>query len=304
MTLEQIDFGFPGHDRSRPISPKIIRLQQPVWSKDKAALIERYLFLFVMVTKHGTYIDGFAGPQRKGNYPLWTARRVLESEPKFLRHVHLCDLDPRQAASLRQLRADHCTNPPRDVKVYEGDFNSLVGDVLDSVPEKEATFCLLDQRTFECDWATVDTIARHKKQGLKIEQFYFLPVGWLSRAVVALKKNPEERLLRWWGRPDAATFAALKHFDQAVLMCSRFREEFGYAYVQAWPIYSEAGGGRLMYYMIHSTDHPEAPVLMSRAYRQATGRGNPPTQESLPFELPSREPKEELGQPRLHAQRA
>jgi hypothetical protein len=24
-----------------------------------------------------------------------------------------------------------------------------------------------------------------------------------------------------------------------------------------------------MYYMIHATDHPEAPTLMSRAYRQA-----------------------------------
>jgi len=33
----------------------------PVWTDSKARLIERYLHYFVLVTRHGIYIDGFAG---------------------------------------------------------------------------------------------------------------------------------------------------------------------------------------------------------------------------------------------------
>jgi hypothetical protein len=36
-----------------------------------------------------------------------------------------------------------------------------------------------------------------------------------------------------------------------------------------WPIYERQSGGRIMYYMIHATDHTEAPILMSRAYANA-----------------------------------
>jgi len=41
--------------------------------------------------------------------------------------------------------------------VFCGDFNAKVDSILSSrrIGEKEATFCLLDQRTFECHWSTV-----------------------------------------------------------------------------------------------------------------------------------------------------
>jgi hypothetical protein len=35
----------------------------PVWTRNKARLVQRYLRYFVFITRHGTYIDGFAGPQ-------------------------------------------------------------------------------------------------------------------------------------------------------------------------------------------------------------------------------------------------
>ena len=38
-----------------------------------------------------------------------------------------------------------------------------------------------------------------------------------------------------------------------------------------------------MYYMIHASDHDQAPSLMSRAYRKSTGV--PPNEEQLEFEL-------------------
>ena len=48
-----------------PIEPEI-KVKPPthrVWTENKAKLIERYLLYFVFITHHGTYIDGFAGPQ-------------------------------------------------------------------------------------------------------------------------------------------------------------------------------------------------------------------------------------------------
>lgn len=38
-----------------------------------------------------------------------------------------------------------------------------------------------------------------------------------------------------------------------------------------------------MYYMIHATDHPEAPRLMSRAYQRAVQPKEPAEQLSLEF---------------------
>ena len=56
-------------------------------------LIERYLFYFVLITKHGTYIDGFAGPQDPSKPDYWAARLVLANQPRWLRHFHLFERD-------------------------------------------------------------------------------------------------------------------------------------------------------------------------------------------------------------------
>ena len=63
----------------------------------------------------------------------------------------------------------------------------------------------------------------------------------------------------------------------------RFKNELGYKSVKPWPIYKEQNSGRIMYYMIHATDHPVAPGLMSRAYKNVV---NPKEQdEQLQFNL-------------------
>jgi hypothetical protein len=54
--------------------------------------------------------------------------------------------------------------------------------------------------------------------------------------------------------------------------CERFTNDLGYRYAHGWPIYERGEGRRVMYYMVHATDHQEAPKLMNRAYRAATGQ--------------------------------
>ena len=74
-------------------APKFKRAQHPVWTENKAKLVERYLYYFVLVTKHGAYIDGFAAPQARGKSETWAAKLVLESKSTFLRDFWLCDID-------------------------------------------------------------------------------------------------------------------------------------------------------------------------------------------------------------------
>ncbi|WP_425905480.1 hypothetical protein [Nitrobacter sp. TKz-YC02] len=116
------------------------------------------------------------------------------------------------------------------------------------------------------------------KSGNKIELFYFLATGWLDRAIAATTRN-QDVLSKWWGNDDWRSLLGMRSFDRAQLLASRFKSEFGYKHAHAWPIYDKEGGGRrIMYHMIHASDHDEAPKLMSWAYRKAN------------------EPKEDLGE--------
>jgi three-Cys-motif partner protein len=249
-------------------------LQFPLWTQNKAKLIQTYLQLFVYITKHGTYIDGFAAPQEEALPDTWAAKLVLEMEPKWFREFWLCDIKKKGIAKLRQLRDSHA-GTKRQIEVLEGDFNEQVSAILKSgrITEKTATFALLDQRTFECEWRTVKALAQHKTTGNKIELFYFFATGWIDRSLAAVKR-PEtaQKVERWWGRSDWLELRGMDGTERARLMARRFEHELGYGKAEVFPIHSAKQGGRVMYHMIHATDHPEALSLMVRAYRKVSGR--------------------------------
>lgn len=261
-------------------------LRHPLWTEQKARLIQEYIKLFTYVTKHGAYIDGFAGPQRRDRLDLCSAKLVLEAEPKRVRDLWLCDLDSRGATILRELAARH-QEQGRRVGVIEGDFNQTVHRVLacGRIKETTATFALLDQRTFECAWSTVEALAQHKK-GMKIELFYFLATGWLDRSIAAVKRpKTADRLTRWWGRADWRSLLGTESIARAKLVARRFKDELGYAYAYPYAIHDQHLGGRTMYHMIHATDHAEAPPLMIRAYRKISGRSEIEIQEQMDLEM-------------------
>lgn len=272
-----------------PADPKaVIRpLTHPLWTAHKAALIHRYLYYFIQITKHGTYIDGFAGPQNN-HLAMWAAKKVVELEPAWLRRFHLVELATSKIPLLEELqRWDQAQvrkgSPKREVKIYPGDFNVEIDKILaaQSITPKEATFCLLDQRTFECHWSSVKKVAAYKPAGShKIEIFYFLAMGWLDRALKATRHT--DTLDRWFGNDGWRTLGTVKKpFDRAQLFAQRFTEELGYIYSDAWPIYKKQGSRAIMYYMVHASDHPEARKLMRRAYSSAVDPLEPPEQLAL-----------------------
>ena len=273
--------------RARTGGPMFKPLKHHLWTEHKAKLIARYLYYFVMITKHGTYIDGFSGPQN--NHPeMWAAKLVIESKPPWLRHFHFVELDQNKIAALEALKAvvdATPARPKRSVDIYHGDFNTEVDSILStgSITPKEAAFCLLDQHTFECHWKSLERVAAYKPVGEhKIELFYFLPIYWLGRAFSATKN--EAPIRDWWGRPDWRMLLDLTNAQRTEVFVERIKKELGYESVVPWPIRKRQSGGPIMYYMIHATDHPEAPKLMHRAYHRAVDPIEPVEQLKLAWE--------------------
>ena len=201
---------------------------------------------------------------------MWAAKLVLESEPQRLRHFYLFDLSDKQVQRLKGLRKEQRAVNGRTVRIFSGDFNAKLRPLLrrKEIKETEATFCLLDQRTFECHWKTLVQLANYKGVGRpKIELFYFLAVSWLPRALSAVRNK--KLLQKWWGRDDWSQLKKMNANQIKEMIVERFKGELGYKSVMAWPIYDRKGGENIVYYMIHATDHPEAPKLMARAYNEA-----------------------------------
>lgn len=258
-------------------------LSRPIWTETKARLIQEYIRLFLFITKHGSYIDGFAGPQYEGREDAWAARLVLEIEPPWMRNFFLCDLE--NADKLQRLVDELQPLKNRRIEIHNGDFNEWVSEVLGSgvITDTEATFALLDQRTTECEWRTVETLASHKKGDTKIELFYFFPTGWVGRTIAA-QKDPGV-LDRWWGDAGWTQLQGIKSDQAASLMTERI-QALGYRDVKAWPITKrEKGQGRVMYHMIHATDHLEAPKLMWRAYNRLVSSVVDGVQGDLPLDF-------------------
>lgn len=253
------------------------RIEQPIWTENKAQFIRHYLRYFVQITKHGVYIDGFAGPQSFDHLDAWSAALVLESDPKWLRSFYLCELSTRGLNALQTLvqaqsdaRDRRGRRLNRGIEILPGDFNQTIDSILHNgkITQKEATFCLLDQRTFECHWVTLEKLAAFKQPPHnKIELLYFLGVGWIHRAFAGIRDT--EKLLRWWGQTDWEDLKEMSSWDIAQLVRLRFEKELGYRFAAAYPIFDRDEGNRVMYYMIHASDHEEAPALMVRAHSRA-----------------------------------
>jgi three-Cys-motif partner protein len=263
------------------------RVQEAIWTHHKARFIQQYLKFFVQITKHGAYIDGFAGPQYDDQPDSWAAALVVNSEPKWIRHIFLCELTKKGVRALTKLKN---SQPARDkkgrkiyryIKVLEGDFNIQIDSILQSgeITQKEATFCLLDQRTFECHWETLKKLADYKRPPHnKIEVLYFLGVAWLHRAFSGIR-HPEQ-MKEWWGSGNWRDLMSKNSIDIAEIVRKRFENELGYRHSAAYPIFDKEKGNKVMYYMIHASDHEEAPALMVRAHHKAV--------RSLPKEIQTR----------------
>lgn len=288
------------HDRLFPLPEKkrkvkIETVRERIWTQNKALLIERYLLYFLKVTKHGTYVDAFAGPHEEHlagdpTASSWAAGRVIRSQPSIdsnrvrLRHFHLFEKKRKHRKVLVDLQRER---PDCDVRINcPCDFNVAVDELLvpEVLPIKEATFCLLDQYSFECHWQAVEKLARYQAEaGYKMEIFYFLANWWFNRARGRLG---DRKGTAWWGGTDWNDFMQLPGgHERSETMKARF-SDLGYESVMSWPIFTSGTSDSVAYYMIHATDHPRAPVLMRSAYEDAVRAPRTDAQLAMVLEVP------------------
>jgi len=270
-------------------SVEIGSLPSPIWTETKAQLISNYLRLFLLITKHGVYVDGFAGPQDKQHLNSWAAKLVVELSPPWMKSFFLCELSKRSYSDLTSMLAAQPKIRGRQIYHEKADFNQWVDEVLASgkITDSTATFALLDQRSTECHWDTVQKLAAHKRGTNKIELFYFFPTGWVHRAISETK---DKSVLRaWWGDDSWRQIEDVRQ-EQAASLCLKKIQALGYKDVKSWPICArEFGAGHTMYHMIHATDHLEAPKLMYRAYRDLIGNAPAGEQTQFTFDTPPRQ---------------
>jgi three-Cys-motif partner protein len=259
----------------------------PIWTETKAQLIANYLRLFLMITRHGAYIDGFAGPQDRANPASWAAKLVIEMSPRWMNRFLLCEKEKTPYLDLLAMLQMQPKTKNRAIHHKHADFNRWVSEALalGAITDKTATFALLDQRSTECNWETVKTLAAHKRGSTKIELFYFFPTGWVHRTIK--ETDDKSALDAWWGDEGWRQVESVSQ-DQANTIFVRKIQALGYRDVKSWPICQrEYGAGRTMYHMIHATDHLEAPKLMYRAYRDLIGSAPGGDQQELPLPAPT-----------------
>lgn len=291
---QQLNFAEVNQWEIPPISGNAVEIEalpSPIWTETKAQLIANYLRLFLMITKHGAYIDGFAGPQDRTNAESWAAKLVLEMSPPWMKTFFLCELDKSSHEDLESMVQSQPKIRGRKIQHKHADFNQWIDVVLASggITDKTATFALLDQRSTECHWATIQKLAAHKQGPTKVELFYFFPTGWVHRSVSETKDKAI--LDTWWGDRGWQQIEGIKQ-DQAAGLFLKKIQGLGYRDVKSWPICArEYGAGRTMYHMIHATDHLEAPKLMYRAYRYLIG--NVPAGKQTEFPFPVQTPSAE-----------
>ena len=282
-----LDMGSP-----RRVDPELRKPRHRIWTENKAVLIQRYLQYFVYVTRCGSYVDCFTGPQDPEKLETWAAKLVVESEPRWLQHIVLFEHDVAKIPIIEEMVASQPPRnkskkePKRRIEVRQGDCNVLIRELLSSgrLNTKQATFCLLDQHTFECEWETARLIASHPMKQYKIEQFYFLGSSWLDRSIAAsTTAGGKAKIARWWGSDEWSAVRSMTGLERATVFSERFKTDLKYVSAKPWPIYDRADGGHVMYYMIHATDHPVAPGLMRRAYEKAVLP--PETMEQLDLAL-------------------
>ena len=76
---------------------------------------------------------------------------------------------------------------------------------------------------------------------------------------------------RWWGRPDWQELKSAQQSQLPLTFSNRFTDELGYEFVNFYPILLNEDGSKVAFHLIHASDHPQAPVLMTRAYRKICG---------------------------------
>ena len=255
------------HVRQPPVG-----IEAPLWTIDKSRLIDEYLHHFLLVTKHGVYLDLFAG-------------RNTQLTPRIGPSGGFWNGAPRATLPFVTTR---CATSSASRRTGCG--------ILGGTTPRSASMKVMPTSAFTRCWrehlllrrrraSALSTSVRSNATGLPWKQSHNTSVKAIrSRCSIFSRRSgwtalgPAPATARNW-RHGGATgttqhFRTLRSVERAIALCKRFRDELGYAYAVPFAIHEKGAGSRTMYYMIHASDHPAAAGLMARAYLRAQPKEN------------------------------
>jgi len=252
------------------------------WTEEKLIILESYLDAFADATKGagGWYaLDLFAGPGLN-----WSEIRNAERDsspiialkagkPQAIQVV-AAESHPKAFQALR-----HRTAAYRDrIRLFNGDANELISQMLASIPKKAPTFAFLDPEGSELDWQTIKAVSDHKRghSPNKIEQLILFPT---DTGFMRLTPDYPDKVTRIFGHEEWRPIYERRQAgnstpDQArteyVALYGEGLRSLGYATVLDRQILKS--NGQPMYFLIFASDHPAGEKIMDHCFDQSRVR--------------------------------
>lgn len=256
----------------------------PTWTEEKLRVLQSYLGGFAPACRShplGWYaLDIFAGgglniSETTGAEIPGSALIALEAKSPLAQRVILCEYSAKVLPALISRTSAYGDR----VRVFAGDANAKIEEMLGLCPRTAPTFAFLDPEGSELDWTTVEAIAKHKegRSQYRVEQLILLPTDMGFVRMLPLLGEPDEASAakltrmyghdRWFGiyerrrankiTPDQARTEYVRLYAQGL-------RDLGYRHVQERQISKEAakGTGASMYFLLHATDNDTGEQIM------------------------------------------
>jgi three-Cys-motif partner protein len=264
------------------------------WTLNKPEILQGYLPAFNIASRKKAseriYLDLMAGQPENaaaGTGELFdgSARIALDCDPGFTRWA-FGELE--HAALLEDdLRRRH---PDKKFKVYPGDCNETIYQMLADLADVSWAPTFLDQQAAELHWSTMAAIAGFRRGKTKAEQWILHSPTMIYRGVAGTNGHLfADRVDRMYGtnawrhiyeaRRDDRLDAEGWRREMVNLLRWRLEKDLGYKHTARIPMRMLTGVE--IYDMIFATDHHAGFGIMSSLYARAAEREPEMRQEAL-----------------------
>lgn len=250
----------------------------PSWTEEKLMILESYLDAFADACKSagGWYgLDLFAGPglnwsdtrdEERNGSPII----ALEAESPRATQIIAAESYKKSFDALRRRTESYGDR----IRLFNGDANQIVGDMLAPVPTRAPAFAFLDPEGSELDWRTVEAVANHKRghSHTKIEQLILFPT---DTGFMRLTPEHPDLVTRIFGhegwrsifeRRQSGELSADEARSAYVRLYANGLRQLGYATALDRQI--TKSNGQPMYFLIFATDHGAGERIMDHCFNQ------------------------------------
>jgi three-Cys-motif partner protein len=246
------------------------------WSIDKLSFIKKYLPIYSKATQkalHRYYIDAFAGNGEwihrvKGGKVPGSATIALENISGFTNQFFI-EMDDARVANLYRLIESF--DAKDKAKIYQGDCNTVLPNILMKIHKKAPAFVFLDPSADQVEWETIEFLSKWKTELFILYPYHITIQRFLPKNKNSLKDWQRERLNKFFGTNKWEDIYMEKHrdylcFELLELYTNNLRN-IGYSYANISEVFKTPGGQKL-YFMIWVGKSPVGKKLMDWVFQQ------------------------------------